>query len=453
MSNTTDTADQQETRDAENPPENVQEAPAATEVGNWMARDEDDERARLADEEETAREIREALTEYEGSILSPDGQADQPPSGPVASPPSSDGHRDPVPELPEEVIEQLRNYIRVFTEVRGRNVAAGHFGVSTATVTNWISHKHVGRRLPQLFDELFDSQLDRLMMETNALTAQIPRRRNYRVDGDDTAFAWLQNVLNRRSTSDVSKMLGVDRKTLQRGLRRGAPLTGSLAKGVAEAYAKVLDAGGGPPTDTRMAEQVGEVEDAPTTVEDDVLAWPDAQDGRASTPWVGARSMDVITVEPYPDEEEFFGAEVAFQAMRWRTLRKDWIEVHFPKFKAGKLDLEGLIMREEMYAVELDLIDKHGKTLVSDPNSSNMAVWAPLPLREQISWRERELASVRAERERVEAIIRRKANLRRMIRLWARRATEVGLKVVSVLVEVKDKMAAAVDRRRGGRAS
>ena len=123
------------------------------------------------------------------------------------------GHSDSVPDLPEEVIGQLRRYVSVFTDLKGRAIAAKQFGVSIATLTNWISHKHVGRS-PQLFGELFDSKLDRLMMETNAPTATISRRR--KIAAEPMVFDWFLNLLKHRGIIGLSELLDVDRKTTVR---------------------------------------------------------------------------------------------------------------------------------------------------------------------------------------------------------------------------------------------
>lgn len=384
-----------------NPDEQVTSSPSAspTEEGDdWLVPDGDDEVGEWPETVDMIDEVAHAVSESESTILTAE-RAEEPEQG--------EG------EISEEVIAQLHNYVRALTQVKGWDQTAKQLGVSKRTVHLWVRAEHVGRRLPQLLDELFDGKLDRLMMETNALIAQIP---DAPVDvgpvASDSAFAWLQSLMARKGSMAVAELLGVDRRTLNRGLARGAPLSGFLGERVEETYKKVRLAE--EPTHTEPVIKFDDLE--VYEPEDAATRYAIAAGIDDPNVWVGARSAEVITAEPYPDEEEYFGEEVAFQAARWRALRKTWIDDHYPQAKEGRLTLEGLIMREEMYAVELDLIDKHGKTLVTDPNASNMAVWAPLPRREQISWRTKELASVRKERERVEDAIRKRENLKRLLR-------------------------------------
>ena len=393
-------ADQQQNSPAEHVP-----SPVPPE-DDWMVPDGDDEVGELPDKVEMVDEVAQAVSESESTILTADRKEE-----PAQE--ESEPSEEEAAEVSEEVRAQLKNYVLALTQVKGWKGTADELGVSTRTLHLWLRADHVGRRLPQLLDELFDGKLDRLMMATNALIAQIP---DSPVDAipvvSDSAFAWIQSLMARKGAREAADLLGVDKRTLTRGLARGAPLSGFLGDRVAETYKKVRMA-----EDPTLTDYFINFDDLGVDEPEDAATRHAIASGIVDpNVWVGARSAEVITTTPYPDEKEYFGEEVAFQAERWRALRISWIEDHYGKAKEGIRTLEGLITREEMYAVELELIGKHGKTLVTDPNASNMAVWAPLPRREQISWREKELASVREERERVEAAILRRENLKRFLR-------------------------------------
>ena len=87
---------------------------------------------------------------------------------PTTSPPKD----DPIIENADEVFAALRDYGRALVRVKGWRVAAQELGVSRRTMNLWLKADYVGRLLPQLFGELFDGDLDRLIRETGTLMKQ-----------------------------------------------------------------------------------------------------------------------------------------------------------------------------------------------------------------------------------------------------------------------------------------
>ena len=107
-------------------------------------------------------------------------------------------------------------------------------------------------------------------------------------------------------------------------------------------------------------------------------------------------SPRVVHVAPMEGEAEWFGEKVEFAMRRWRYLRADWLR----RWDSGDKDTpDGLLMREHMLMVELDLIENHNMTLTTGlPWVVESLEWDELTRQEQASWRQRELADVQKVR-------------------------------------------------------
>lgn len=121
----------------------------------------------------------------------------------------------------------------------------------------------------------------------------------------------------------------------------------------------------------------------------------------------------IVRVEPQESEVEWFGEETEFAMRRWRYLRADWLR----RSKSGEKETSsGLLMREHMLGVELDLIENHKMTLTSGlPWVAESLEWDELTRQEQASWRRRELADVREMQAAVERRANRWKRLRRLV--------------------------------------
>ena len=120
----------------------------------------------------------------------------------------------------------------------------------------------------------------------------------------------------------------------------------------------------------------------------------------------------IVRVEPLEREVEWFGEETEFAMRRWRYLRADWLR----RWDSGEKETsDGLLMREHMLSVELDLIENHKMTLTSGlPWVAESLEWDELTRQEQASWRRRELADVREMRAAVDRRANRWKRVRRL---------------------------------------
>ena len=131
---------------------------------------------------------------------------------------------------------------------------------------------------------------------------------------------------------------------------------------------------------------------------------PDANPGAVATTGrvrPERRYDDLVTREPAEGDEEVYGAAYPLVS-EWRAL---WVG-HSPRGKG----LAWALKRERILELELAMLGEHGLTLPPET--------APLvgpERREQSSWRERELARVRTRRARLELLS------------WVRRALTLGL--------------------------
>ena len=113
------------------------------------------------------------------------------------------------------------------------------------------------------------------------------------------------------------------------------------------------------------------------------------------------RYPDLATRQPADDDQQVYGA--AYPLIRqWRAL---WVG-HSPQ---GGRGLDWALTRERILELELAMLEEHGLTL--PPETAPLA--GP-ERREQVSWRERELARVRTRRARLELLH------------WLRRALTLG---------------------------
>ena len=128
------------------------------------------------------------------------------------------------------------------------------------------------------------------------------------------------------------------------------------------------------------------------------------------------RSPTTIPLTPYPDEIKFFGPPMAIMASKWRHYRERALRLS--RDEPGTPD--ALEATEDLLAIEIRLLRKHGMTLAGERLHSQ-AVSAPtIKLREQWEWREREIDSVRAARK--EAVAKMKGNpIRRFLRTLTKR--------------------------------
>ena len=102
----------------------------------------------------------------------------------------------------------------------------------------------------------------------------------------------------------------------------------------------------------------------------------------------------VVTLNPLvQDESAAFGDKAAFAIERWRDLRRDVSRC----FEEGSLyTADGLLYREFLYAVELELIDKHGMTVMGA--GLNSLEWDEDEARVEVCWRRKALADARVRR-------------------------------------------------------
>ena len=102
----------------------------------------------------------------------------------------------------------------------------------------------------------------------------------------------------------------------------------------------------------------------------------------------------VVTLSPLvQDESAVFGDQAAFAIKRWRYLRQNVSRC----LEEGSLDAaDGLLYSEILYAVELDLIDRHGMTVMGA--GLNSLEWDEDEARVEVCWRRKALADARARR-------------------------------------------------------
>ena len=141
--------------------------------------------------------------------------------------------------------------------------------------------------------------------------------------------------------------------------------------------------------------------------------------GEGVTPAGRETPARIVRVEPVEGELEWFGEATEFAMRRWRDLRADWLLC----WESGERETkDGLLMREYMLRVELDLVENHKMTLTSGlPWVGESIEWDELTRQEQASWRRRELDDVLERRIAVQKRAARWKRLRRMA-IWPRAA-------------------------------
>ena len=145
----------------------------------------------------------------------------------------------------------------------------------------------------------------------------------------------------------------------------------------------------------------------------EVVEMGDEADGEEGATRVGREiTPRIVRVEPLEGELEWFGEKIEFGMRRWRDLRADWLR----RWDSGEKETsDGLLIREYMLMVELDLIENHKMTLTSGlPWVVESLEWDELTRQEQASWRRRELADVQ---ERLAAAKKREARWQGLRRL------------------------------------
>lgn len=145
----------------------------------------------------------------------------------------------------------------------------------------------------------------------------------------------------------------------------------------------------------------------------EVVEMGDEADGEEGAARLGREiTPRIVRVEPLEGEVEWFGEKIEFGMRRWRDLRADWLR----RWDSGEKETsDGLLIREYMLMVELDLIENHKMTLTSGlPWVVESLEWDELTRQEQASWRRRELADVQ---ERHAAAEKREARWQRLWRL------------------------------------
>ena len=120
----------------------------------------------------------------------------------------------------------------------------------------------------------------------------------------------------------------------------------------------------------------------------------------------------IVYVAPVDGEAEWFGEKAEFAMRQWRYLREKWLQ----RWNSGeKNTLDGLIEREQMLEIEIDLIEHHNMTLTTGlPWVVESLEWDELTRQEQASWRHGELADIQEERAAVERSVARRERLRRV---------------------------------------
>ena len=259
--------------------------------------------------------------------------------------------------------------------------------------------------------------------------------------------ALLNDLVNDLGPVKAAEELGVDRKTLRRGqrapelsprlaealerllLERAGAVAGDEAKRIAGLEREVGE------LSERVAELEGQLSRVPAAVGDGGMG-ADAGDGRAAGDEYAqglrrlerrverleagegaaagafggagagrARSQrrypDLVTREAADDDDVVYGDAWPLVS-EWRTL---WA-VHSPMGKG----LAWAVRRERILELEVAMLEEHGLTLPPET-----APLRGLDRREQLSWRQRELAGVRRRRARLELL------------RWVRRALTLGL--------------------------
>jgi len=148
-------------------------------------------------------------------------------------------------------------------------------------------------------------------------------------------------------------------------------------------------------------EFVREIQRLERRLEARIGAAPEAEAGRLKTDRNGSRRRypNLVTREPADDDEEVFGAAWPL-VEEWRRLWAD--------HSASGRGLAWVSRRERILELEVALLEEHGLTLPPET-----APLAGSERREQVSWRERELARVRTRRARLELL----HGLRRLLTL------------------------------------
>ena len=239
--------------------------------------------------------------------------------------------------------------------------------------------------------------------------------------------ALLNDLVHDLGPVKAAERLGIDRKTLWRSqgagemsprltealerllLERAAAdglRVGALEERVAELERELATVNGGScGNDHDKSEDLGggvvdglrrefarELQRLERRLEARIGAAPDAETGGSKTDRNGSRRHypDLVTREPDDDDRQAHGAAWPL-VDEWRRL---W-EEHSPLGKG----LPWVSRRERILELEVAMLEEHGLTLPPET-----APLAGADRREQVSWRERELARVRTRRARLELL-------------------------------------------------
>ena len=177
----------------------------------------------------------------------------------------------------------------------------------------------------------------------------------------------LETLADRLDSLQDDVRTGTGQARAEIGHEDAGPLTGRQVRELARRVASLERAADGPP-----AEAGSVVEEGSGTHRGDVRP-------------------GLVTDEPHPGEEEFYGAGMALVA-EWRALRRR---------RGDGARLEQTVARERIMELEVAMLGEHGLTLPPETeplHPSRRAV--------QLDWRMRELADLRVERRRAELLSR-----------------------------------------------
>ena len=119
--------------------------------------------------------------------------------------------------------------------------------------------------------------------------------------------------------------------------------------------------------------------------------FPDPESSGRTEMWMRPRRQDSLPWDPYPDEVEFFGKEIALSAARWRELRRAAAETD-PEREG---ELAELVARSRLLELEVALIRDMGLTLGERSRDSGTLGQNALDRQEAWRWRQAELERVR----------------------------------------------------------
>ena len=197
----------------------------------------------------------------------------------------------------------------------------------------------------------------------------------------------LERLLLERAAADGQRVRELEERVAELERELATVSGGSGGNG----HDKSEDLGGGV-VDGLRREFARELQRLERRLEARIGASPDAETGGSKTDRNGSRRRypDLVTREPDDDDRQAYG--LAWPLVdEWRRL---W-EEHSPLGNG----LPWVSRRERILELEVAMLEEHGLTLPPET-----APLAGTERREQVSWRERELARVRTRRARLELL-------------------------------------------------